>query len=370
MALSVTARLTPAANNILFLSVASLLAAGFFMLPGKPGNSYQSAAPLAAVAAPDCAKAKGIAKVACLADNFKAMLSAEQLAKLQLPYSKADAQKWSNLPATFPTAKRIGIKFGDLTPEQLQAAMALLKEVSGTTANEGYDEMQQLRNADDYLALKKSSDYGSGHFYMAFLGMPSASGTFEIQYGGHHTAFANTYKDGVLIGATPSFRGAEPFGKFEQNGRSNEPMVQEHAAFAAILASLTPEQQQAARLTNTFRDVVLGPNKDGQFPTTPLGIKCSTLSSAQKKLVLAAINTYTDDIDEKDAAPYLKKYTKELDNTYLSFTGTTDFVTRNDYVRLDGPSLWIEYVSQNGVVYAGIHPHSVWRDKTNDYGGN
>ena len=368
MASTFTLRLAPAAQNAFFISAAALLGVGFFMLPGKPGNTYQSAAPVITVA-PDCSKEKGIAKVVCLAETFKGLLNAEQLATLQLPYSKVDAQKWSNLPATFANAKRIGIKFGNLNPEQLAAAKALLKEVSGTATNEGYDEMQQLQNADDYLALKKSSDYGSGNYYMAFLGTPSATGMFEIQYGGHHTAFSNTYKDGHLIGATPSFRGAEPFGKFEQNGRSNEPMVQEHAAFAAILASLTPEQQQGARLTNTFRDVVLGPNKDGQFPATPLGIKISTLSSAQKKLVLAAINTYTDDIDDKDAANYMKKYTKELDNTYLSFTGTTDFVTRNDYFRLDGPSLWIEYVSQNGVVYQGIHPHSIWRDKVSDYGG-
>lgn len=368
MAISVSARLSPAANNLLFISMAALLAAGFFMLPVKPGDTYQNTAPVM-VTAPDCAKAKGIAKVVCLADNFKAMLNAEQLAVLQLQYSKDDAKKWSNLPATFPNARRIGIKFGNLTPQQLQAAKALLKEVSGVADNEGYDEMQQLLNADDYLAIKKSNDYGSGNYYMAFLGTPSATGTFEIQYGGHHVAFANTYKNGVLVGATPSFRGAEPFGKFEQNGRSNEPMVQEHAAFAAILATLTPEQQQAARLDRTFRDVLLGPNKDGQFPATPAGVKCSTLSSAQKKLVIAAIKTYVDDIDDKDAAIILKKYTKELDDTYLSFTGTTDFVTRNDYVRLDGPSLWIEYVSQNGVVYQGIHPHSVWRDKTNDYGG-
>jgi len=368
MALSVNARLSPAANNMLFIGAASLLAATLLMLPGQPDSNYQSATPVVVVAT-DCAKAKGIAKVVCLADNLKTMLNPEQLAALQLQYSKADAQKWSNLPATFPTAKRIGLKFGNLTPEQLLAAKALLKEVSGTGTDEGFDEMQQLLNADDYLALKKSNDYGSGNYYMAFLGTPSSTGMFEIQYGGHHVAFSNTYKDGILVGATPSFRGAEPFGKFEQNGRSNEPMVQEHAAFAAVLASLTPEQQQAARLDRTFRDVVLGPNKDGQFPATPSGIKCSSLSSAQKKLIIAAINTYTDDIDEKDAAAYLKKYTKELDNTYLSFTGTTDFVTRNDYVRLDGPSLWIEYVSQNGVVYQGIHPHSVWRDKTNDYGG-
>jgi hypothetical protein len=368
MAIPISVRLTPAANNMLFIGVAALLTAGLFIFPGKPDNTYQSAAPVI-VTADDCAKAKGITKIICLADNLKAMLSAEQLEVLQLPYSKADAQKWSNLPATFRNAARIGLKFGNLTPEQLQAAKTLLKEVSGTNANEGFDEMQQLLNADDYLALKKSSDYGAGNYYMAFLGTPSASGNFEIQYGGHHVAFSNTYKNGVLVGATPSFRGVEPFGKFEQNGRSNEPMVQEHAAFAAVLASLTPEQQQGARLSSTFRDVVLGPNKDGQFPATPLGIKCNGLSSAQKKLVIAAIKTYVDDIDDKDAAVILKKYTKELGDTYLSFTGTTDFITRNDYVRLDGPSIWIEYVSQNGVVYQGIHPHSVWRDKTNDYGG-
>ncbi|MBT33420.1 MAG: hypothetical protein CMO01_27475 [Thalassobius sp.] len=66
----------------------------------------------------------------------------------------------------------------------------------------------------------------------------------------------------------------------------------------------------------------------------------------------------------------MTKYTNELDETYISYSGTTNLTTRNDYVRIDGPSVWIEYSCQNGVILSGTHPHSVWRDKLTDYGGN
>lgn len=46
--------------------------------------------------------------------------------------------------------------------------------------------------------------------------------------------------------------------------------------------------------------------------------------------------------------------------------------SENDYVRIDGPSLWIEFSLQSNKSTGedGNHPHSVWRDKTFDYGGN
>ena len=355
-------------SNVIYTLAAACLTVLYFVLPHPGQTPGESVAP-AAFVADDCAKAKGIAKVICLADNVKATLSDEQRATLQRQYTKTDAQQWSNLPATFGNATRVGLKLGTLNPFQLVAVKALVKEIAGTNTNEGFDELQQLLNADDNLAQKSPRDYGAGNYYLAFLGEPSASGTFEIQYGGHHLAFANTYKNGVLVGATPSFRGVEPFGKFTQNGVENQPLDQEQTALSAMLTGLSEEQQAAAKLTGTFRDILTGPHKDGQFPVTPSGIKCSLLNAAQKKLVLSAINTYVDDIDDKDAAIILKKYTKELDNTFISFSGTTGLLTRNDYVRIDGPSVWIEYSCQNGVILPGNHPHSVWRDKTNDYGG-
>lgn len=320
-----------------------------------------------------CSAATGIAKIVCLADAFKSQLDASQLTTLQRTYAVADAKRWSNLPQGLvnSSAKRVGLSFGSMTSVQVQYAKALIKEVSGTTVNEGWDELQQLLNADEYLGANGGgTTYGAANYYIAFLGTPAATGTFEIQFGGHHLAFANTYKDGVLTGATPSFRGVEPYATFTWNSTSNQPLQQEAAAFSAVLTGLSSTEQATAKLSQTYSDLVAGPQQDGNFPGTPVGIKCSTLSSAEKALVLAAIKTYVYDIADADAATILAKYTSELDNTYLAYSGTTTMTTRNDYVRLDGPSVWIEYSCQNGIVLSPTHPHSVWRDKSKDYGGN
>ena len=320
-----------------------------------------------------CASATGIAKVICLAEAFKSQLDASQLTTLQRTYSVSDAKKWSNLPQGLvqSSGKRVGLNFGAMTTVQVQYAKALIKEISGTTTNEGWDEIQQLLNADEYLnANGGGSTYGAANYYIAFLGTPATTGTFEIQFGGHHLAVANTYKDGVLTGATPSFRGVEPFASFTWNSVSNQPLVQEKDALAAMLTGLSSAEQATAKLSSTFSDLVLGPGQDGVFPSTQVGIKGNNLTAAERALVLAAMKTYVYDIDDTDAATLLAKYTNELDNTYVAFSGTTSLTTRNDYVRIDGPSVWIEYSCQNGIVLSPTHPHSVWRDKTKDYGGN
>lgn len=319
----------------------------------------------------DCASATGIDKIICLADAFKSQLTSSQLASVQLTYSTTDAQKWSNFPQALVASayKRVGLNFGSMTTVQIQYAKALVKAVAGTSTNEGWDELQQLLNADEYLnANGGGSTYGAANFYIAFLGTPATTGTFEIQYGGHHTAFANTYKDGVLVGATPSFRGVEPFSTFTWNSQSNQPVQQEQTALSAMLTGLSSSELASAKLSATYSDLVCGPQEDDNFPTSYSGLKCSNLSSDKQALVLAAIKTYVDDV--ADSASIITKYTNELSGTYIAYSGSTGLTAKNDYVRIDGPSVWIEYSCQNGVVLSGTHPHSVWRDKSTDYGGN
>ena len=68
------------------------------------------------------------------------------------------------------------------------------------TPNEGWDEIQQILNADEYLLANGAGDmYGIGNYYIAFLGTPGTTGTWQLQFGGHHLAFANTYSDGILV---------------------------------------------------------------------------------------------------------------------------------------------------------------------------
>ncbi|WP_345712654.1 DUF3500 domain-containing protein, partial [Kineococcus glutinatus] len=105
------------------------------------------------------------------------------------------------------------------------------------------------------------------------------------------------------------------------------------------------------------------------FPTTSEGVKGSDLTAEQKELLLAAIETWVGDIDDTNAATILAKYESELDDTYVAYSGTTAMDQIGDYIRIDGPSVWIESSMQNGVVLEGAHPHAVWRDKTTDYAG-
>ena len=357
--------------------------------------------------------ATGSGDVVSLAQAFAATLSQDQKASLQQNYTFANAANWSNLPdalltgvamggapgggtggppAGAPTGDgarppsggtggpaggggqsstgRVGLQTDALSDAQWTALEALLKAATGTAQDEGFDEVLQHLAADDYLADNGGGDtYGRGDFFIAFLGTPSGSGTWELQFGGHHLAIANTYTDGKLAGATPSFRGIEPFTTVEVDGESVQPEQQEAAAFSALLTSLDKTQTTTATLSKDYNDLLLGPGKDWAFPTTPEGIKGSDLSEEQKKLLLAAIDTYVDDVDDTDAAAILATYQSQLDQTYLSFAGTTGVDQVGDYVRIDGPQVWIEFSMQHGIVLDGAHPHAVWRDKKSDYAG-
>jgi Protein of unknown function (DUF3500) len=312
-----------------------------------------------------------VAKIVSLAEAFKATLSASQITTIQLAYSKTDATKWSNLPQAL-SKNRVGLATSTLSAAQLTAFKALLKAATGSGANEGNDEMLAILAADDYLGANGGgTDYGSGNYYIAFLGTPSITGQWEFQFGGHHGTVSNTYNGGKLSGATPAFRSTEPFPTYTQGGVAYKPIVQELDAFSTMLTGLSATDLATAKRGTSMNDIQLGPGKDGVFPTTKTGLKVGNLSATQKATVLTAIKTYTDDLDDVSAAAILAKYSSELDNTYISYAGTTALTQQGDYVLIDGPNVWIEFVMQGGVIIRNAnHPHSVWRDRTGDYGGN
>jgi len=302
-----------------------------------------------------------------LANAFKATLSSSQIATLELAYTYANAKTWSNLPAAM--SPRIGLKMGTLTTAQLTAARNLIQALSGT-GNEGYNEIYGLWMADNYLSNNGGgTTYGEGNFYIGFFGTPSLSGTFEIQMTGHHRTVSNTYINGILVGATPSFVAAEPFASFTYNSATYQPMIEEKTALVNMLSGLSSAQLTTAQLSTTYTDLVCGPGKDWLFPTTKSGLKVSNLTTAQKQLVYNAIATYVNDVDDTNAATIMAKYNNELDNTYIAWSTDATLTNQNGYVRIDGPSVWIEYSVQNGIILTPKHPHSIWRDHTTDYGG-
>lgn len=333
--------------------------------------------------------------VAQLAQAFADTLDADQLAELYQDYSYENVTNWSNFPQSLlqggmgggpgggegpgedglggdpdseSSSGRVGLQISTLDDEQSEALEALLQAALGDGENEGYEEVMQILTADDYLLQESgNSDYGSENYYIAFLGDPAEDPTWELQFGGHHLAVSNTYTEGELVSATPSFRGTEPTGEFTYDGETSDPMSQETDALTAMLESLSSEQLEEAQ--SEQNNLLLGPGTDWEFPEEAEGIAVSDLTQQQQDLVLAAIATYVDDLPEEEAAEYMEQYEAELQDTYISFSGNTDLSEAGDYVRIDGPSVWIELAMQNGVASDEPHIHSVWRDSETDYAG-
>lgn len=323
-------------------------------------------------------KTTSVSDVATKALAFKAMLTTAQQATLQQTYTTTLARKWSNLPCG--ASCRNGIQFGVFTSAQLTAALEVVKAALGSTTNDGYEEFIQNRLAESIL---NTSGGGSGYDttlrWICFLNTPSATGSWMLQFGGHHYATNIAFNNGHVVGATPFFEGIEPK-SFTWGSATYAPLTDERDALAAMLASLTSSQLTTAHLSSSFSDCTMVPGESnggtGTFPTTKVGIACSTLTTTQKNLVLAAIQHYTEDMDTATARAVLARYTREIDGTYIAYTGSgtsgdaTSFLnTNSNYVRIDGPTVWVELACQNGVVFpTQIHYHTVWRDHSHDYG--
>lgn len=323
-------------------------------------------------------------KVVCAADAFLATLSDEQQAEVLLDLTQENATRWSNLPTPF--GKRNGIRLSTLNEEQLAAAQAVVYAAMGTAENDGYSEAMQIRMADDIAALFNDREedgeeedsgggrprggggveFSSGAYFLAFLGTPSTTDTWMLQFGGHHLGINMTYSGGEVASATPLHTGVEPT-DWTTEETSYAPLKGEHDGLVVMLASLSDEQRDAAQLSSTFTDVLLGPEQDGNFPEKKQGLAVSDLNSEQKALVLEAMKPWVQDADEMTADQLMAIYEQELDGTYIAFSGDPSLSNLADYARIDGPSVWIELANQPSDIVS-VHYHTIWRDHARDYG--
>jgi hypothetical protein len=328
----------------------------------------------------DCSAKTGVEKVVCLSNNFLASLSSSQATSAVNTLNLSNAQKWYNLPEG--PVSRIGIKFESLSAAQLVLAKALINEVLGTGANEGSKEFFLINGADDEIQAVNTDTkvtYGNGKFLIGFLGTPSTTGKWMFQLGGHHYGANVTFDKGAVVSATPLFVGLEPL-EVTNSGVKSTPLAGERNGMAEMLASFTTAELASAKATSTFTDLLLSPGStSNSYPATKLGVKVGTLSAATQAKVLTAMKPWIDDMDATTAATFTSLYNSELADTYVTYSGSTSGISGNstsflksnsDYVRIDGPSVWIELIVQTGNTFkTQIHYHTVYRDRKKDYIG-
>jgi hypothetical protein len=202
--------------------------------------------------------------------------------------------------------------------------------------------------------------FGSDEYFLSFVGAPSTTDPWILQFGGHHLAI-NMTMAGARGTVAPSHTGAQP-ATFTIEGRTVRPLGQESDRAFALMASLSAEQRKQAILPYAVSDLVLGPGQDGRT-IQPEGLRASTLSPAQQDVLMEIVREWAGIANDAYAAPRLADIRASLAQTVFAWSGPTTPGSAA-YFRIHGPALVIEFAPQRDV----DHIHTIYRDPTNDYG--
>jgi Protein of unknown function (DUF3500) len=364
-----------------------------------------AASALIAPCAPAAPKETTTTQIVAAANNFISTLDATQRQHALYAFND-DAQRarWSNFPTGF--VPRGGIALKDMTPQQQTAAMNLLATV---LSPRGLEKVQQIRQSDDDFKTNGSKRgprgggppppgaggpppgsggppsqagqrpggpggrgpnggamFGSDLYYISFLGTPSETSPWMLQFGGHHLALNITIagSKGVL---TPSLTGAQP-AQFQLNGKTIRPIGAESDKGLALLTSLNEDQRKKAILNYRVADLVLGPGQDGK-KITPEGLKATDMSEGQRAMLLDLIGEWAGIANETAANARMEQMKSDLSETWFAWSGPATAASGTNitaYYRIQGPHLVIEYAPQNDE--PSNHVHTIYRDPTNDYG--
>jgi len=259
------------------------------------------------------------------------------------------------------------VKWGDLNATQRAALTTLLGTVLSA---DGLKMVQQEMQADDVL---KSTDgggrlvFGSAEYYVAFLGTPTGTTPWTLQFGGHHLAI-NATVVGPNITLAPSLTGGQPI-KTNVNGKPVvvvEKVPQEVKDAYALLSSLSAAQKARAVISTQSIDLVLGPGQDGKT-LQPEGLPGSAMTAAQKTRFLTLIKDRLGILNADDLAQKMTSIQKNLDQTTFAWYGPSS-AAGTAYFRVTGPTVITEFSPQSMGGDPSNHLHNMYRDPTNDYG--
>jgi hypothetical protein len=172
----------------------------------------------------DAASAGQTPKVVGAANAFLGMLDDTQRGDVSFAFDDAAQRvRWSNLPVNM--VERRGLRMGDLQQGQRDAVMDLLATV---LSKMGYEKVVGIVESDEALkqqSTRSTPPFGRDEFYVSFMGKPSATEPWMIQFGGHHLGLNITIagEQGVL---TPSLIAVQP-ASFTLDGKTCRPMGRE-----------------------------------------------------------------------------------------------------------------------------------------------
>ncbi|MCI0402746.1 MAG: DUF3500 domain-containing protein [Acidobacteria bacterium] len=294
------------------------------------------------------------------AQAFLDSLAPEQQQRILFALDAPERTDWHFIPRARP-----GVPFKEMTPEQRQRSLALVRSA---LSDEGYRKATTITLLDQVLFEQSRNPIRDPALYFfTIYGQPSASrgfGTWAWRLEGHHLSLNFTLEGGELLSATPSFFGANPAEVREGPLKGTRALAAEEDLGRQLLGLMAGEQRKKVLMaveapdeiiTGTDRKVNLGP---------PVGVPWSEMSDEQRSVLWELIEVYARRLRRELAEAELERIRAAgVEKIHFAWAGGSE-PGQGHYYRVHGPSLVIEYDNtQNGA----NHIHTVWRDIERDF---
>ncbi|MEM7074053.1 MAG: DUF3500 domain-containing protein [Pseudomonadota bacterium] len=291
------------------------------------------------------------------------------------PVDDSEVEKW-----TFWPTERVGLPLKLMNVEQMTLTQELLWSL---LSEEGYLKILNIMQLENLLYWTETQAWprGMGDYVVVFFGDPSDA-EWSWRFEGHHISLNVAVAPGG-VSVTPSFLGAKP-ALVETGPLSGVRLLRTWEDGAKTLIN-TLSDEQRARATiradadeNALADSMGLSNFDGapydiesshmlrpveqwtSWRDLPTGIPAAALSDAQQRILMRLIDSVVG-IYRPD---FLADYELDTDTLTFAFSGTpaSDGLL---YFRIEDGRFFYEYLNTQ---HSYDHVHTVWRDKTNDFG--
>lgn len=311
-----------------------------------------------------------------------------------------------------------GLGLDHMEPRQRRLTWKLLS--SGLSAA-GYNVASVISGLENVLDHVEGFGVDWGYergrdplrYQISIFGTPAPDGTWGWRFGGHHLSFNFTIVEGAVHSTTPCFMGADPASSpllgphllrplagAEDLGRELARSLTSDQASAAILSAAAPPDLMTSnrsslsegdtslplpliwrgrfeqeiddllgRLQDQLERSLGGTPEDSAllaFSRQPKGLHVASLTEDQREVVEALLHCYVNRIDDRLADDAWSKACAQMDQLHFLWAGSLD-PGEPHYYRLQGGDLFIEY---DHAQRSGNHVHTVWRDLSNDFGGD
>jgi hypothetical protein len=260
---------------------------------------------------------------------------------------------------------RKGLAFKDMTADQRQLALGLLK--SGMS-DRGFGTATNIINLElilqDLEGTGRRFPRDPGLYYVSVFGKPDKKGAWGWRVEGHHLSVNFTVIGGE-VASTPSFFGSNPAEVRKGSSKGLRVLAQEEDIARELLRSLSDEQRKEAVFDQTAPKDILTEAKKKVTPLDKAGIASAKLKKDQQELLMKLVKVYVQRVRPDVAEVDLAKIEKAgVDNIYFAWAGSVE-PGQGHYYRVQGPTFLLEYDNtQNDA----NHIHAVWRDFNGDFG--